>query len=420
MKLKKLIKQFTWSDDDRDVVTFGASTRINPDTHKAQLTADADGLFPLTANLFVKSRLTNPQQLRRWIGFEARVIHKLDDLGAPITSARFRLDNGTTEFYHNGASWVAAGVGDWNTEQQVADNIAAFDAIANLRQLRVVVNLATTDQKYTPQLDWVKVLYETAVEFQEDLIYRSLIPALKQFIRPISQVVVPMPVTGTTLNVSAFKLETGYNLVDIDAVFNFDLFDEGSRENFAPNLLLSFVAFTGVITLTGSIAANTKLWIRFTFEPEVAVTTSQDFIEAERLPAVILTGINLVSTMEAPSGDDSVANKGAGTAVVVPSPQQGDLEVTIVGITDKGVDQQRLQEQINAFFFNHPLLISVGIDERYRLHLISEYEAVGEPGQEENHVGRARFQIRNFKRWLRDAYDDFIVTSTPTLAFTNG
>lgn len=417
MRLKKLIKEFTWSEPDRDIVTLGPNTRINPDTHRAQLAKDADGIYSIAPNLFVKSRLTQPNTVRRWLGFEARVLHPLDDLGDPITSVGFRLDDGTNEWFWD-AGWDFAGPNDWNTEQEIADNIADFDADASDQKMRVVVNLVTTDPLYTPQLEWVKLLYETAIEFQEDIIYRSLIPALQQQVRPISQVVVPMPASGTTLNVSAFNLETGYNLRGIDAVYNFDDDPEGARTNTAENILSGFVLNTGVITLTESIDTDTKLWIRFVFEPEVAVTTSQDFVEAERLPAIVITDIVFIAT-DAPA-DESVANKGAATAVVVPAPQQGNLELVMLGMTDKAVDQLRLQERINAFFANNPLLISVGLDERYRLHLVDEYEAVGEPGQEENHMGRARFRIENFRRWLRDAYEDSIVVRAPQLAMTPG
>jgi hypothetical protein len=420
MRLKRLIKVFEWTEEEREVVALGPNTRLNPRTFRAQLAENSDGRYPLTADLYVKSRLTNPRQVRRWIGFEANVVHARDNLGADITGALFRLDDGTSEFFYSSGAWIAAGASDWNTEQEIADNIATFDVLASDRKLRVVVNLSTTDARYTPQLVWVKVLYESAVDFQDDVIYRSLVPMLKAQIRPISQVVVKMPATGTTLNKSAFLIETGYALTGIDAVFDFTAFPEEARACVAPNLLSSYDGGTGVLTLTTSVAQDNELWIRFVYAPPIAVTTSQDYIEAEKLPSIVLTEIAALDMVEVPDGEDKVANRVAGTAVILPSPQQGDLEIVLLGMTEKGVDHQRLLEEVNAFFARNPLLVAAGIDERYRLHLITEYEQVGEPGSEEIHTGRARFRIKNFRRWLVDAFDGFVVTNAPQTAFQIG
>lgn len=414
MRTKTLIKTFTWTADDLEDVVLGPSTRINPKTNRAQLRA-VDGGYPTTADLYVKSRLTQPKAARQWLGFEARVYHAVDESGAPLTSSVYRLDDGTNEFFWNGSSWAAASASDWNTEEEIAANIAMFSPATHDRKIRVVINLRTTDSAVTPQLEWIKILYAAQIDFQEDILYRSLIPALRQHIRPISQVVVQMPTTGATLNVSDLGLEAGYNVTGIDAVYDFDADAESARSGYATDLLSSYNAGTGAIALTGSVDAETRLWVRFYYQPEVAISTSQDYDEPSRLPSIVLTQIVTEGMNEAPSGDDYVADKAAGSAVVVPSPQQGHLEITLMGTTEKGVDQQRLQEAINAFFLNHGLLTSEGLDEAYTLQLIDKYESIGDLGEDEIHEGRARFRICNFKRWLKDAYTDLIVTKSPTV-----
>lgn len=411
MKVRKLIKTFSFRNQDRDVVVLGTGTRLDAERHRVTLLADDDGVFPTDADLFVRSRLTNPTAVRRWTGFEADAVQVLDGLGQPLTSTQYRLDDGTTEHYWDGAAWVIAGPSDWNSEAEVADNIPQFDATAT-RSLRVVVNLATTDPRFSPELLRIKVLYEAVIDFQEDILYRSLIPLLRSSIRPISRFVITMPALSNSFPIADAKLETGYEVVGIDSVF--DLTSDPDRLN---DLFLSFDGTT--ITMTTAVAAGNQVWVRFIYEPVVAMKTSQDFIDASRVPAIVLDSVELVNARDAPSGEDSVANKAQGTAVMVPSPQQGDLEVTLLGMADKGVDEQRLSEAVNAFFSNTPFVTSTGLDEAYRLHLLDEYASVSESNQDEIHVGRARFQIRHFRRWLKDAVDEHVAQRIKTTPGSN-
>lgn len=415
MRTRKLIKTFLWRNQDRDDVVLGADTRLDSSKHRATLLADSNGAYPTAADLYVKSRLTEPRAVRSWIGFEADVRHVRDpdNPSVVLTSAAFRLNDGTADRFWDGGAWTVAGASDWNTEQEVADNVAAWDVNALGKKLRVVVNLETTDARFTPELVSVKVLWEAALDsFQEDMIFRSFVRALRSGVRPIANAVVAMPATGTTIAISALALETGYNVVGVDAVFDFDADSDACKEGTAPDLLLAYAAPT--ITLNAPVTQGTNLWVRFVYEPEVAVHTSQDFIEQAKVPAIVLTDIAIADCAEAPAAHDSVANKGAGTAIVVPSPLQGNLEITLLGMTEKGVDHQRLSEEINAFLQRTPFIVSTGIDERYRLHVIDEYEAVGDPGQNETHTGQARLRIYNFRQWLRPAFDDYIAARAPT------
>ncbi len=411
MRVRRLIKTFSFREQDRDDIELGPDTRLNPDTHRAQLKEIVPGLFPTSADLFVKTRLTNPQAVRRWIGFEAQIIHALDDLGQPLTGAQYRLDDGINEHYWDGSAWAVAAPGDWSSESEVAENIAAFDATAE-RKLRVVINISTTDARFTPKVVAIKVLYEAVIDFQEDILYRSLIPLIRSKMSPVSRFVITMSTTSNTLLLADANLETGYKVTGIDSVFDYTT--DPNRLN---DLFQSFDGTT--ITLSAPVSAGNAVWVRFIYEPLVAMKTSQDFVEADRVPAIILDSVRLLNAREAPSGDDSVVNKTQATGVLVPTPQQGDLEVTLKGMADKGVDEQRLSEEINAFFLNTPYVTSTGLDERYRLHLLDEYASISESTQDEIHIGQARFQVRNFRQWLRDAHDESAVLSVKTTSGSN-
>lgn len=426
MRTRRLVKCFYWRREDFDDVELGPSTRLNVDTHRAQLVFDPNlagtvgGGFPTTANLFVKSKLTEPKALRRWIGFEATIVN-VNQIGTAnaLTGANFRLDpDDGNEYYWDGAAWAIATANDWNTEQEIADNIDSFDVATLGQRMRVVANLFTTDTRYTPQLVEVKLLMELVLEsYEEDMIYRSLIPLLRDNVRPVARQVMAMPATGTTFNISAFDLEAGYNVVGVDAVFDYDALTADQRADLVrgypgatTDLFSSFDLGTGVVTLNASVPLGTNLFVRFIYEPEVAVNTSQEFSEDARIPSLVLDDIAYISFATSPTGDNSVANKGAGTAIVVPSPEQGHIQFRLVGTTKSGVDQRRLMEEVNKFFATQPFVSSTGVDEQYRLFLIDEYAEVGEPGQDELHVGQAVFQIQYFRRWLRPSFDEFIAT----------
>lgn len=405
MRTRSLIKTFRWREQDRAVVVLGPNTRIVPERNVAELIA-TDGNFPTDPDLFVRSRLTTPQAVRQWIGFEALVRHKLNAANEQVTSASFRLDVGAGELYWTGIAWAAAGAGQWSTEEEVANNIPLLSA--SERELRVTVNLATTDPSQTPEFVWVKVLYSAVIEFLEDITLRSLVPLLRQELQPISRVVWVMPADGSTIPLDEAQIETGYQLDDVDSCFDFD-----SDPDRLVDLLLAYDPETKVITLKQALPADTQVWIRFTYTVIVSRSTSQDFVDAATLPAIVLTDEALVDTSPAPDGRDLVANKDAGTAVVVPSPEQGTLELTAILMAEKAVDLVRLNEELNDFFARTPTIRSTGIDEAYRLQVVDEYSGGTSPQANQNEIysSQVTFRIHNFRRWLGRPTTEPIVTN---------
>jgi hypothetical protein len=405
-----LVKFFRWGEDTRDLVLLGPNVRINPDTSRAQLVADADGFYPTAANLFTRSRITDPSTVRGWVGFDARAIHYEDEQGTQVTSIAFRLHNGTSEFWWNGAAWAAPGANDWNTEAEVADNIASF----NHRQLAVVANLSTTDRRFTPELIEVRVAWRSDIEFQEDIIHRSFVRALRAGIRPIGRAELVVPAGGaTTFTLAQLGLETGYDVVDVDSVFNVT-----ADPDLQTDIFLSYNAGTQTVTMTASQAAGNRLRVNFIYRPAITVRAHQDgssnparptIVEHERLPVVLLQ-VPALSNANERAGEDVVVNKSSGAAIVVPAPVQGDLNITIRTICEKDVDNQRLSDQLKSFFINTPLLKSTGLDEKYRIWLVDKFATVGEPSQEGLFEQEATVRISGVCYWLRSDFDEQATT----------
>lgn len=413
MNYRRLIKFFIFDEDNRRKITLGDKTRLNPELHCLQLKQEASSdpdnphmVYPTDDNLIVKTWVAQPDATRGWLGFEAVVEHTDVD-GVTVTSVGFRLSDGTDEYWWNGGAWVV-NTTDWNTEAEVATNINSFPWTQ--KRLQIVINLKTTDSSATPVVKAVKVLYKAVIEFQEDLIYRSLVPKLKEIVRAIAEMLVEISADTSTIDIkNDYVLQTPYNVVDIDSVFI-----ETDDPNHETDIFDSYDDATQIIALSTVVSAGKHLRIRFVYEPEIAVTTSQDYTEIQKVPSVILDDINLVNATEF-GYPVHVANKSDGTAVELPSPLRGDLEVMAHVITDKGVDQMRLADKLKDFFANNPLIRSTGLDEEYRLRLLDEYDMRTGANMGDLHTGRLRFSIVGALFYMRDSIDKHIVQSFKTV-----
>lgn len=398
MRLKKIIKTFAFEDTERSRVVLGPNVRLDPQANRLQLVEDLDTGYPLTSGLWGKTWVANPTTVHQWIGFEAFVEHVSVD-NVQVTFVGYRLSDGTNQFWWNGASWVVS-TANWNTETDVANHIGVFPATS--KKLQVVINLRTINKLYTPKVQSIKVLYTSDVVFDDDLIYRSLIPSLRQNIRPISDY--PVVVEEDTDEIDLkddFPFETQYNVVEIDGVYN-DTDDPGHTVD----LFLSYDPVTMVVELNATVAAGKTVWIRFVWEPEVVVHTSQDYTELAKIPALVLSNLDLVNAVEV-GPDDAVINRSTHTGTKVPSPIQGDINFTIDGITDKARDQVRLDEELRRYFQNHPLLKSVGLDEQYRLMVTAPATLQPTTPQKDIHTSRIGCRLCGALYALKESVEAF-------------
>lgn len=393
MIITNLVKLFELVEENRARIDLSGGLRLNPgnpvvEESRLELPRQAapnQHLYDTSTTLSALTWLTTPLSVKSWKGFEAVITDAADPDGggAIVTSAGYRLDDGTDEFWWDGGAWVSAASTDWNTEEEVAANIAAFSV--SERALRVVVNLRTSDARVTPKLVEIKVLYGAVIDHQEDYLIRSLIPALKAGVRPAGRTLIAFS-GGTTLLLSNYVTETPYNIVDIDSVF-----DNVADPNHQTDLLDNYNTTTKVITLA-SDPGSTDLFIRFLYQPVVALDTSRDYREVGAIPSLTIEGVRIVGAAVRGT-DDSVVNKAAGTAVVVLAPRQGDIEFDLVADTDKIVDQHRLAEEARAYLSRVNFLRSVGMDENFRLWVLSDYEATGAPNGADLRTGKLRARI---------------------------
>lgn len=392
MRLRKLVKSFEFSEDNRRQVTLGPNVRLNPQGNRLELVEGASG-FPLTADLYAKTRLTQPATAKRWIGFEA-VDKQKKVANVAVTSTRYRLSNdGAAQLWWNGSAWAAAGAGQWNTEQEVAEHIADFDSQA----IQVVINLRTTSADETPEVSEVKLLFESDLEWEQEYIARSVLPALREELRPIAEWAEDFAASTNTISLAG--IETPYNIVGVDSVYNLTT-DPQLRH---PLAVASYNTTTKLVTLTAPTGAPAALLVRFTFEPEIMIVTSQDYTEISKVPAVCIESIvqNTHRPVEEPG--PSVCNRfGDGSGWQIKEGYQADIDFTVKFVTDKVRDLDALSDELKRFFANR-LLRARGQDEFFRVQALEEYSHQPTALQSELHSARLRARIFNAVFYVRDA-----------------
>ncbi len=402
-RLKKLIKEFLFSEDNRRQVTLGTNVRLNPQEHRLELKLTSGG-YPLTANLYAKTRLTSPATAKRWINFQADVVNKSVG-GTEVTAVRYRLSpDGVAELWWDGAAWTAAAPGQWNTEAQVANNIATFAS----RSIQVILNLSTTDGGQTPEVSCVKILWESDIEFQQEYIARSLLPAMREELRPIGELALDLTASTTTVDLN--QIETAYDFMGLDSAYN--VTDDPDK---LVDIGASYNINTKVVTLTGPVGPGKQLLIRFAYRPAVMITRSQDFTELAKVPAICIESIVQDKKRTIQPGPH-VINKETGDGWQLKDGFQSDINFTVRFTADKARDLDALGDQLKQFFLDR-LLLARGQDEFVRLYTLEEYSHQPSALQSELHSARLRARISNAVFYVKEAVP---VVATQRLIVTGG
>lgn len=394
-RLKHLIKRFDFNEDNRGRITLGPNVRINPELNRLELRLGATNVYPTTADLYAKSWVTNPKTVKRWVGFMSDHKNAMNFENIVVTDVRFRLNDGVDDRYWNSGAnqWVVAAPNNWNTEAEVSDHIAAFPITT--QSLQVVINLSTSDPRYTPTLTSVRVLYESDLEEMEDYIWRSMLADIGAKIEPIGEYAAKLAADSATLEL---VLETPYNVSGIDAVYNVT-----ADPNTLTDLFGSYDANTKIVTMSAVQALNSVIVVRFKYKPELAVTTEQDYTELQKVPQIIFDDI--VQSERSESGiADFVIDKVTGAGKKVPI-TMGDLDVSGVFVTNKAKDHARISDALKGYFKRNPLLRSVGQDELFSVYLLDYYDEDVTANQQDLLSGRFRFRICKALFYDDDAVD---------------
>ena len=170
---------------------------------------------------------------------------------------------------------------------------------------------------------------------------------------------------------------------------------------------------TKVITLTGAVDSGKTVWIKFIYEPIVAVATDQEYVEVSEVPAIHILNID---TLRNALVEDStgVRSKGAGTAVKLTRARIKTFEFTVAVLTSSQVDQQRLQDEIRDFFDNNITINFNGLDVEHTMYISDDFSAQTGIKDLATYTGIFRFVVKDVIFYIKtqDLYtvQQFLIT----------
>lgn len=394
MSRHKVVKLFKFEERNRDRFTFSdaAKIRLDPKLDQIQLRiqsyecASGKAIYPLDLDLTVETWTTTPQAVRRWLGFSADPRPTLQPAG---TTAQYKLNDGTNDRYWGGASWDIAGPTDWNDELTIAANIGSFPVT---QQLKVIVNLVTTDQYETPSLKALSLLMDCEIDFLDSIVHDSLIPSLKTGFRPVLRF--GMLVEGGA-KISLLDVETPYNIIDVVRVF-----DQDNDPQHATDILSSYDTSDKTITLTTSLERGTTIRFEYETEPGVYLEwSSQDYTEVEKVPAIVISRVQVDGNQI--FGECSVNDISVPHAVVLRFPFRLKLNLDIVLLAEKNRTLLKMWDQALSYASNVLLLPWLALDEVIGLTLTGLKQSFNPtPNLNDVHQSSFTIMLSDIHLWL--------------------
>lgn len=421
MSTSRVITEIWWEPsqgfDPRASLVLSDADKIRLDPEdfrvKLRLQESAGWRYPTDADLSARSRTYRPEAVRNLLMLQLNSTIPYDEDGNALASVKLRLFDGTDERWWDGGSWAVAGAGEWNSEDEVNQNISSFDVSA--RQFAVVLNLQTTDDRVTPEVESVFVLWDGEVDWSQDIILDSLTRTVQEeAIFTDDAALPPLPAAASSIDLDDYVDESNLNVVDVEAVY-----DHVADPEHRTNLLSGYDPGTKVITLTAPIPIDGIPYLRMRVLAEVAWDTQQDFDEVGKLPQVVLRDTETVSSSPYPfSHSSGIVRKDTGTAVKTPAPYRMSYQVAMEVRTDRSRGQQRLLDSLIGLLTNGPsteegpFLRSRATDRRYRIWLQDEFRAVSpDLNLSDVRAFQAEFRIQDVALNLRPAVDTFAVTT---------
>ncbi len=389
------------------VISDDTKIRLDAKDFQIKLKLQSDFRYPTDADLHARSRTYNPGAVAKLL------IVQVNGTFPTGTSVGLRLFDGTDERYWDGGAWAVAGASDWNTEAEVNANLASFD-VETSRQFAVVLNLVTTDDKVTPEVESVFVLWESEreIDWADDLLVDSLVATLQAELRlPVDQALPPLPSASASIDLDDYRGEDDLTVLDVTAVYDYTA-DPGRRVN----LLSSYDSGTRVVTLTAPIPQGNKPYLRTEVDVHVAWDTSRDFSELGKLPQVVVSGVESARSSPWPDwAKQGIVRKDTYEAVELPAPYRVTYDLTATARTLRTRDMTRLHGRVLRLFLRGPssevgpFIRSAATDRRYRILLRDEFRKPASRQLGDVEESTFSFELRDAAFNLRASEDTFAV-----------
>jgi hypothetical protein len=361
MSREKLIYPFVFEEANRSKLTFSDSTkiRLNPEANRIELKRQSYDLvtglpvYPITTVHWVKTWVANPEALISWISFYCDPI----DSDLPDdTAIQFKLNDGTNDYFWNSSlptpAWAIAGANNWNTHAEITAHISTF-TITSCR-LAIIIGLSTADANETPWVNYLDVLMSVELENLYSIIAGSVVPEFReQLLAPVDFAI---EASGNT-KISLCDIETPFNISSVTAAYN-----HTSDPKHRTNILSAYDSAAKSITLTTAVERGNSIWLMFNAEPEVTINWgNQDYIEVEKIPAVIIDAIKISTYGNIASQETK--NIVANTAIVRRRPLRLTIDFEVLLLAERTRTLLAMMEKAMKFSASHPVVRWRDIDQ---------------------------------------------------------
>lgn len=266
-----------------------------------------------------------------------------------------RVHDGSDPLWWNGAAWAVAGAGDWNTEAELNANLSDYDGDS----LAIEVRLRTDLDTVTPSLASIGLAWTgEAINWLKSWIYDGIVESLKANLRPTTAI--PVDGNGTDeFDLDGYDLGAGYRITEVVEAYN-----HTSDPRHRINILTGYAGT--VATLSEVVPEGDTLFMLARYAPQISVTTSPDYVDKARVPAVWITDIRTQSrpSMQGGSGPaviDRTVDPPAGRVLLNPIPMS-DIVFTYAILAPSSNDEIDLAEAMRTFVEGYTVIHLPALD----------------------------------------------------------
>ena len=395
--MKTLIKVWDFDSNLMGMLEYSSPSDITLDARHSRLTLKerfAPGTnrlsYPTNDDIYVIMPSLDVQSLQELHYIQVISITPNDLNGATPTAILMRLYDGAQHYYWNGANWTIGSA--WNTVEDMVNHLRDWNLDV---PFSLVVSLKTTNRAYTPTVSQIKLLYSVELpSFIDDWVYNVIVDGMAESIRPVSDLITEA-IGNLQLDLSALDLQGSWNITDVVGVWDEDL-DAKHRQN----LLDEYDIQTRVIILSTAPAEGARLRVRYRYAPQVAVQTSQDYVEVESCPSLLFDNI-MEDELGAASAAESIMNcyVDPPSGVILPAPRRANIRFNLLASAPTSVDLDRLMEAVATFLTSNATVTSRATGITRSLRVIESFNRRIDPSLNDSHMASMSFMIENVYKW---------------------
>jgi hypothetical protein len=409
LSLEEIRKEdLTW---DSSKIELTKEAFLLPTDENGEVSFSKDGKFRESSEIeFPNSRIDGLTEL--W-SFEIEAYFEQNEDGDDLGSIVLQLsnDNGATYLYYN-AGWITAGANDWNTEEEVQNNIDTFPFIAgSFKQIRPKARISPdNDNKSSPRL------YELRIHYEIDFIpERDVVDSLKNKIDTEVEVITEVGVIIRE-NLDRFNVPFKVKVESVIGAWNLTT-DPGRLNNIFSSLdqTLSETKETGeeiydpqIIILTGSQNTDDDIIARIKLKIPVYIAPDSDYTIADYPKYVMEIGDHFEDLDFRNDGRKNEKNKAKGLVRLRDFPQTYRMPIVIVSYSADDLFAKEMNRELIRKLKDKKILSLKTSEE---LQILEEEEFASANSVREDLSAKQFSFAVIYRDWIGDYEEVPIVTS---------